>query len=189
MNLLYRKCLLKAALAWAGSLVLLLVAYMLVLGPQRSSKGLIENQLVQKRRAYESALMTTQDKAVLELNTQIERLQNRLNDFVIEFKDAANLTFDVSRIAGEKKLGLFSLKVEGAGIGTTEFESDYLHENMINVSFTGDFYQFATFLNAMERHRPVVFVDECTVARSDESHSGHQVSMTLTVFVKHEQES
>ena len=184
-----RKYLAKAALVWAGGFVVLLLGYVFVLGPQRNTRALVEHQLAEKKQAYESALIAAQDKTVRELNTQVEALRNRLSDYVIDFENAANLTFDISEIAGENKLGLFRQKVEGGGPNMARSESEYLLENAISVSFTGDFNQFAAFLNAMERHRPVVFVDEFTISRSVKSDSGHPAKMTLTVLVRKERES
>ncbi|GAI49604.1 unnamed protein product, partial [marine sediment metagenome] len=116
-------------------------------------------------------------------------LQERFKDFVINFDNLANLTFDISQIAKEKRLASFSIKgVETRG-GSSIFDSKYLSENHFAVSFTGSFNQFATFLNALERHRPVVFVDKLKITHSRRENSDHKVDMDLAVFVRKQQDS
>ena len=184
MKLIYRKYFAKAALFWAGCFVLLLFVYMLVLAPQQKSKAQIENRLAQKKQTYDLAQKATLPQTGIQLNKEIEKLQNNLEKFVIDFKDSANLTFDISRIASEKKVASFSIKNKNNQPGSAISDCENICENYIDVSFTSSFNQFAAFLNDLERHRPVVFVDKFKITRSQQDNSGHQVKMNLVVFVR-----
>jgi hypothetical protein len=166
---------------------------MLVLAPQKEGKKQIEKQLAEKKQMYENVLKVTQEETKIQLNEQIERLQVDLKDFVIDFEDSANLTFDISQIANEKKVASFSVKTkdkdkEGRGSSATP-DYEYISENHIDVRFTAGFNQFAALLNALERHRPVVFVDRFVIARPKQPGSGNEVSMNLAVFVRKRQGS
>lgn len=185
----YRKHFTTVALVWAGSLILSLFAYMIVLAPQRKSKKQVENHLAETKQMYDSAIKSTQEETKIRLNEEIENLQDRLKDFVIEFEDSANLIFDISRIANEKKVDSFSIKTQEDYRGSTGVELKHLCENRINLSFAGSFNQFATFLNTLERHRPVVFVDNFKITRSKQGNSGHKVNMNLAVFMRKRQDS
>ena len=107
---IYRKYLMGAALIWAACLVLFLLVYMLVLGPQRSSKKRLESEIAKKKQLHESALRAAQEETKIQLNEQIESLRDRLKYFVIDFEDSANLTFDIGQIASEKKVASFNIK-------------------------------------------------------------------------------
>jgi hypothetical protein len=61
---------------------------------------------------------------------------------------------------------------------------DRLSANHIDVRFTGSFLQFAAFLNMLERHRPVVFVDKFEIKRSQQDSLSHKVRMNLAVLVR-----
>ncbi len=185
---IYKRYLKTAALIWAACFTLFFFVYMLVLGPQRSNQRRVENKLTEKKKMYESALKATQKETRIQLDEQIEHLRNRLGDFVIDFEDSANLTFDISQIAGEKKLASFSVKSRDSSKVSAIPNCDYICENHIDVSFTARFPQFATFLNALERHRPVLFVDKFTIssARGD---SSPQANVNLVVFVRKRQDS
>jgi len=189
MSLIYKKYLTKVALIWAGCFALFFLVYMLMLAPQKKSKKQIQKQLAEKKQMYESVLKAAQEETKVQLNEQMERLRNSLEDFVIDFEDSANLTFDIGRIASEKEIASFSIKPQGENKrrDSTIAGYEYIFENHIDVSFTAGFNQFATLLNALERHRPVVFVDKFIIARSKQGNSGHDVTMELAVFVKKQQ--
>ncbi len=183
----HKKYLTTAGLIWAACFVVFLLAYMLVLGPQKNYKNNIENELAEKKQVYESALRAVQKETKIRLNEQIERLQSRLEDFVIDFEDSANLTFDITQIANEKKVASFSSKVKKSGGLSAIPDCKYIRENHIVVSFIGGFNQFATFLNALERHRPVIFVDKFAITRSGQDNSVYRVSLNVAALVKKQQ--
>jgi len=78
-------------------------------------------------------------------------------------------------------------KVKKSGGLSAIPDCKYIRENHIVVSFIGGFNQFATFLNALERHRPVIFVDKFAIARSGQDSSVYQVSLNVAAFVKKQQ--
>jgi len=189
MKPIYRKYFVKTALTWAGCLVLFFFIHIFMLAPQEKSKKQIGKQLAEQKQMYASALKATKQETKIRLNEQIEQLQNALKDFVIDFDDSANLTFDISQIANEKRLASFSIKGKESRGGSSKPKGKHLSENHFGISFTGDFNQFATFLNALERHRPVVFVDKFKITRSRQEDSDHKVNMDLVVLVKKQQDS
>jgi hypothetical protein len=117
------------------------------------------------------------------LYEQIEILENRLKDFVIDFEDSANLTFDISQVANDQKVSSFSIKTKDNRTLSAIPDCSYVFENYLEISFAGGFQQFATFLNALERHRPVLFIDKFTVIHSRTEGTGYQVGMDVTFLV------
>ena len=189
MKPIYKKYVTKAALIWAGCFILFFFIYILMLAPEGKNKKRIEKQLTEKEQMYHLAQKAAQEETKIQLNEQLKYLQERFKDFVINFEDLANLTFDISQIAKEKRLASFSIKGVEARGGSSIFDGKYLSENHFAVSFTGSFNQFATFLNALERHRPVVFVDRLKITHSRLENSDHKVNMDLAVFVRKQQDS
>jgi len=185
----YKKHFTTAALIWAGCLVLLSFVYMLVLSPQNKSKKDIEKQAYEKRQIYNTALKAAQEKTKRAIKKQIEDLESSLARFAIDGEDSANLIFDISQIASEKEVGAFSIGEKSKRRGSEIPGCNYISEHQIDISFTGGFNQFATLLNALERHRPVVFVDSFSISRSDKGDTNHRVGMDLSVFVKKGQDS
>ena len=185
----HKKYLTVVGLIWAGCFILFLFSYIVLLSPQFKHKKSVENQLSEIKHKYETAVKATQEETKIKTNENINKLQNRIKDFVVATEDAANLTFDISQVATEKKVGSFNIKMQENKRGSTAVDLKYLKESQIDVGFEGDFTQFATFLNAMERHRPVVFVDNFKIIRSAMADSNHRVIMKLAVFIGKQQES
>lgn len=171
--------------------MLFFFVHILMLAPQQNSKEWLERQLAGKKQIYSSALKAAQKETKIQLTEQIKHLRNKLNNFVIDFEDSANLTFDISRIANEKEVASFSIKPKSdSGRSTATPEYKYIFESNVDISFlTAEFNQFAALLNALERHRPVIFVDRFAITRSGKSGSDHQVNMSLAVFVRKKQDS
>lgn len=191
MKSVYRKYFTKVALVWTGCFILFFFVYMLMLAPQKNSKEQLKKQLEEKKQMYNSALKATQKETQIQLNEQIEHLRNKLKDFVIDFEDSADLTFDISQIANAKEVASFSVETSRKDNSRDPTMSDkYIFESHIDISFsTADFNQFAALLNALERHRPVIFVDRFAITRSYKSGSDRQVNMSLAVFVRKIQDS
>jgi hypothetical protein len=191
MKSVYREYFTKVALIWAGCLILFFFVYMLVLAPQKNSKEQLKKQLEEKKQIYNSALKATQKETQIQLNEQIEHLRNKLKDFVIDFEDSADVTFDISQIANAKEIASFSIETSKRDGSRDPTMSDkYIFESHIDISFsTSDFNQFAALLNELERHRPVIFVDRFAITRSLKGGSERQVNMSLAVLVRKIQDS
>ncbi|MHC4645448.1 MAG: GspMb/PilO family protein [Planctomycetota bacterium] len=183
MKPIYRKYSKRAALIWAGCLVLFLVAYFLLLGPQNGSRKLVEQQLAEKRQIYETAQKAAQKETKARLNKQVEQLQSKLNDFVFDYEYSANLTFDISQMATDKQVGSFSIKGKDSRNEPTGAECQYISETYMTVGFVGTFNEFAAFLNTLERHRPVVFVDRFSIESPKKKDADPKVNMDLAVIV------
>lgn len=185
----YKRYFVTAALIWAACLVLFLLVYILALRPQKDVQQRTENRLAEKKQLYESALQASQKETKIQLNEQIASLRDRLKDFVIDFEDSANLTFDISKIANEKNVASLSIKGNDKKRISEIPDCNYIGEGHIDIGFSAGFNQFATFLNALERHRPVLFVDQFTITGSRQDKSGYQVSLKVAVYVKKPQAS
>lgn len=183
----HRKYLTTAGIVWAGCLVVFLIVYVLILGPQRNYNKRVESELAEKKQVYEFAVKAAQEETKIRLNEQIESLRSRLGDFVIDFEDSANLTFDISQIASKKKIVSFSIKNKDSKGIVAIPDCSYIFENQININFTGGFNQFAAFLNALERHRPVIFVDKFMI-NCPQNDSSYTVSLNAVALVKKQQD-
>ncbi len=181
---IHKKYITKAAIVWAACLVLFLLAYIMVLRPQHVSEKRLDKALAEKKRLYESAQRAAEEATRAQLNEQIKQLRDRLHDFVIEFEDSANLTFDIGQIASEKKVTTFSVKGKENRPTSAVPDCNAISESHMDVSFVSGFYQFATFVNALERHKPVLFVNEFTITRSNQNDAAYEVTLDVAAFVK-----
>ena len=187
MKPIHKKYLTTVSLIWSAFAVLFIIAYLFLLAPQRKAKKQIEQQLAEKEKIYNSAREMAQEETKIKLNEQVKSLQNTLKDFVIDFEDSANLTFDISQIANERNVDSLSIKTRDKQKRRTATKStlEYIQENHTDISFTASFNQFAALLNALERHRrPVIFVDNFSIMHSRKNITGNEAAMNISFFVK-----
>ena len=100
----YKKYIMTSGIIWAACLVLSVLIYFLVLGPQNRTRKRIKSELEDKKQKYEFAQNSAKEETKIRLYKQIEDLHNKLDFFVIDFEDSANLSFDISQIASDKKV-------------------------------------------------------------------------------------
>jgi hypothetical protein len=178
-----------AALAWVCCFLLFMLIYIILVAPQRKNKGEISQQLAEKKKTLEAVLKISQKDAQSQLNEQMEQWRSKLKGYVANPEELAILTFDLGQIANDIKVESFSVKAQDNSKGLEIPGCQYIGVNQINISFKADFSKFAAFLNAAERHRPVIFVDKFTISHVTPEDLTCLVNMDLSVYVKRPQGS
>lgn len=189
MQSIYTKYFKTAALTWAACLFLFCLAYTVLLAPQRKEKKRVEAEFDEKKQLLESIEELTHEETRIRLNKQVQQLRDKLDDFVTDSEGSADLTFDISQIASDKEVDSFSIKSKDKRGGPQMPDSQHISPRHIGVGFTARFNQFAAFINALERHRPVVFVDRFKITRSKQENSANKASADLTVLVRTKEQS
>jgi Tfp pilus assembly protein PilO len=180
----YKKYLMMMAVVWGAAFVLFVVAYFLVIAPQLKIKAKLVNEASEKQKASAMAVNAAQEENKKKMSEEVEQLKTRLYDYAADFENSANMTLDISRIAADKQVTEFTVKAGGQSKEPGSTEPKNIRENPIEISFVSDFRQFASFLNTLERHRPVVFVDRFKVSRGNEGAASNKVDMDLSIFVR-----
>ncbi len=187
----YKNYLTITAIAWAACLLPFIAAYMILLKPQANNKRYFEKKLIERKQEHEAAERAAEGQTKIELDKQIAQFRERLSDFVIDFENAADLKFDIAQIAREKQVASLSV---GSGkkrkiSKKTVSDSNSIYESHIEISFVSGFNQFASFVNSLERHRPVFFVHAFKIARSNQDKSAYTVTLDVRALVRRPQET
>jgi hypothetical protein len=183
MKLIRKKYFRATALSWTVCFIPFLLAYLLVLAPQQRVKAQTEKQLAEIELVHNAARKAASRKAKIQLNQELEKLRKRFKDFVFDLEESANLTFDISQLSNNVQVASFSIRTVPGNTSSTTPDFDYVLEKRIVVDFTASFDRFATFLNALERRQPVVFVDKFTMTRPKGHDSRLEINMELVVLV------
>ncbi|MBN1457763.1 MAG: hypothetical protein JW912_07925 [Sedimentisphaerales bacterium] len=183
MKNINKKSLQKAICVWAGCTMVFMLVYLSIIAPQAKSKSQVEEKLNEMASAYESARNSAKEKIRNVMQEKIEELHSRLSRYTVDAEDSADLTFNISRIANEKKITSFSIKNNDILAS-----KDNISESSIDLTFKASFDQFASLLNSLERHNPIVFVDRFKIVRSDVSSSDNRITVNLSVFVNKQQD-
>lgn len=187
MKRIYKKYFKTVGVIWTVCLVSFVLLYVLLLSPQMRNYKVLKAKLAEAENAYNLTVNSTSLDSLQKLKDQVEQLRIRMKDFVIDFSDTPNLTFDISQIAKEKQVASFSIKDRSSGKNSEIPNCDNISEKQVEIRFEAGFNQFAGFLNALERHRPVIFIDEFMIKRPSEGSAGNEIEMNLSVFVTKQQ--
>ena len=171
-------------IVWAASLVLFAVVYYIAIAPQLKVKNQVLAESAEKQKMFESALTAANEDNKKKLAGEVGELKARLLNYVSEYEESANLTFSISRIAADKQVGDFTVRTSEQARGQDALAANNLQENHIEVAFASDFLRFASFLNALERHQPVIFVDRFKMLRGDRNGTPNKADMNLSYFVR-----
>lgn len=173
------------AAVWGGTVPLLIVLYLLLLVPQNRRLRQLQVELEEKKLAFTGAEAAATEQARAERNQRIDKLRQKLGTFVAEPDQLDELTFSIRRIATEAQVEGFAIK---EGMRSSYLapmpDGEHIAHGSTNIAFASTFDRFASLVNSLERHRPVVFVEELTISIPPQTAALPQVEMVLTFFVR-----
>ena len=185
----YKKYLTNIAIVWMVFFALVLFAYFIFIRPQGKIRYHLEKELSEKKQIYADARSAARDETKKRMDAELDELGKQLGELVIDSDASGNLIFDISQIASEKNVSSFSIKTQDSG-DTHEIPGCLnIGDSRINISFVSDFNRFASLLNELERHQPVVFIETFSIRRDQKSSLKNEVSMGVSVLVKKRQDS
>ena len=171
-----------AALIWSCCFIVFLLVFLLVLSPLSRHRTQVESEFKKVKSDADSALLASEEETKIRLNEQIQDLNDTLGNFVIESENTSNLIYQISGISNEIELKAFQITPTGQNISAFD-NCKYISGQLYQVGFIASFNQFATFLNALERYRPVIFIDTFLITRSRQGENSHTVDMQLAILV------
>ncbi len=179
----YKKYLKVSALILIVCLAAFVLLYFLLISPQNETQRNIETRLMQCKQEYNLAKIASKEENQALIREEIGNLKNRLSNFVLDNKNAADLTFDISQIANECELSSFSIQSSDVERISESSDPNNVFQKSIKVSFIAGFEDFAYFLNTLERHKPVLFVNKFMLSRQNNSNANYQVTVDLAALV------
>ncbi len=184
----YKKYFRIAALIWSFCLVIFAMVYFLVISPGYYKRNEIEREFTQNQKDYDFAQQAGQEESKNRIKNEIENLQNNLDNYVLDYKQAADLTFDITRIANECKISSFNIQNRDVQNDMASDDPNNIFEKHFKVSFTAGFLEFARFLNMLERHQPVLFIDDFLLSRQSRDNTAYEVTLEITALILKQEE-
>ncbi len=176
--------LLMMVLAWGPCLLVAAAAYAMFLRPQQEHRKALEVRVAECKEQYAQAVLAAKEKNHDALTRQVETLHSRVRDFVVSPEDAPNLSLQIGEMANEVKLESFGIRPAANRGPEAPAGSEYVAEQRMDMTFSADFRRFAAFLNGLERHRPVLFVEAFTISRPADQKGEPQIGMELAVLME-----
>lgn len=175
------------ASVWLPCLALAAAFYMSILRPQRLHIRELAARLEETKRQYAAAHLATTSTNETQAAQVVEKLRSRVADFCVEPELAPNLAFEIVQLASNMGIAFSTMSPQSSRGSASGPVCDRIMEKRIGIGFASPFHEFATLLNALERHRPIVFVESFAIGRSPLPSSDPQARMELAVLVERPQ--
>jgi len=169
---------------WAVSVIVLGGIYFLLYTPQKIELLQVKSQGTESQTALKQAQLAAQDQTKAKQKQRCEEVSQLISGFSTQQDAVTELVFEIGRIANELRLSEFSSKNHKQQNSSTVGKSKLVSEVWLNVDFQATFEQFAQFVNRLECHNPVVFVEEVSLRRGSQSIKGHKVSLQLSFLAE-----
>ena len=176
------KYLKTVAFVWSCCIVVFVLVFLLILLPHSKKKIYFESEYRKIEGDAVEAFLAHQEQTKNRLNEHIDKLNERLGDFVIDPGSTSNLTYEISGISNEIGLSSFQVAPMSESVAALE-DCQYVSGQLYYVSFTASFSKFAAFINALERYKPFIFVDTFSITRSRQDNLDHDVQIQLAILV------
>lgn len=173
---------------WASAVVFVGGGYLLLYQPQAIELAQVQKQYTESQSELEQARLAARDQTKEKMKQQYEETDRLISEFSTGQEKMTEVVFQIGQIANDLRLAEFSSKNEKKNDQSTVGKSETLDEGWFNVEFFATFNQFAEFINRLERHCPVVFVEEIGFRRGTSQSKGHAVSLRLSFLAEKEAE-
>ena len=172
------------AAVWAVSVVILGGGYALLYAPQQTELLQVKNQCDESQTSLEQSQLAAQDQTKAKQKQQCEEVGQLISGFSTQQDTVTELVFEIGRIANELRLSEFSSKDQKQKNYSTVGKSKLVSEVWLDVEFQATFEQFAQFVNRLECHNPVVFVEEVSFRRGQQDTHEHKASLQLSFLAE-----
>ena len=174
----------KVAVVWDICALALMVFYMGVVFPAQRSARQVNRRLDEITGRYEEACEFVRGKHLEEMRRQVDLLRAELGKYLVSRDEARDNASGISRIAEQAGIKGYSTRYRNSSLIEELDNCLHVGASCVNISWTGDFEQFARLVNELERHRPVVFVDGFLISRPDNpAAEGCQIELSLVILV------
>ncbi|MBN1764862.1 MAG: hypothetical protein JW860_06360 [Sedimentisphaerales bacterium] len=184
MDPIYKRYIKTVAVIWTVCFCLFIVFYTLALLPQEDELIEISSKHEKARRNYEQAQSIASDLSRDKLSDQVKELKLVLSDYITDFNVISNEIFRINKMMGEIELGSFKSSSKPITNYKNFPNCSQVGEIPFEFNFTCDFPLFVEIINLLERHKPIVFVDQFEIIRSPDNNKGHKVKISLSLFTR-----
>ncbi len=173
----------KVAVIWGLCAFAVMAFYLGVVFPAQRSAQEVSRCLDEMTRRYEEAGEFVRSRCLEEMRRQVVLLRAELEKYLVSSDAARDSTSRISQIAQRAGIKGYSTRYRNSSSVAELDNCLHVGASWVNISWKGDFEQFARLVNELERHRPVVFVDGFLISRSDKAGPGCQIELSLIILV------
>lgn len=167
-NSMWKKYALVAGGTWGLWLALTAIVYFLLLGPQNTLLAKLRKDFVSSNEEYSLAQMAGRPETQNCLEQKAQTLRQKTAYFLVPQDNPGGLILQISQLAARHQLQDFTSRVISSP-GSKKTDKSKITEAWMELNFSGNFPQIASFINSLERNEPVVFIENIIINRGKEA--------------------
>jgi hypothetical protein len=157
---------------WVVGLAALLVFHFAFVTRQAQVVKACRQQVIAKADWFtflKGARSTREQERLAETQKELER---QYGDFVFSGEQMNQLDFELRALAEKNNLSEFSARHGGTATKIVATPLKQIAQRDLILSFNGTFPDFLRFVNELERHQPILIVDQFTLRTGNQKESG-----------------
>jgi hypothetical protein len=169
---------------WGPWLLLSIGFYTMVLSPQAERLKKVHQELAASNDRVSIARLASQADTQQRQMNLLAELQQRIDDFLVPAGKQDKVLFEITRLANTLGLSEYAGKTREEVWNAENAEQAKLKRIWQTITFRGTFQQFASFVNALERSRPAVFVESAAIERSRQDSKLHSAKLLVSFLIQ-----
>jgi hypothetical protein len=167
---------------WLACCMPSVLLYIMAVAPQNKILKQLKLQVAEKTETYTFLKGAKGQGQQAKINTDFEDLRQYFSDFVLSGNDLSNLDLMLGQISLKNRFDSFSSKSMDDLKNDKVDNFKYIGERRLKLSFLTDFRSLCTFVNELERHQPIIFIDQFSLTSDSTNDSLPLAGMELAVF-------
>ena len=178
------KLVVRFLIAWLMGLVALAIFHFAVVVPKSRTLADCRQRVADKAQRLTFLRNARSQRQQQRVRMEQEDREQQYREFVFDTNDLNRLDFLIRDLAEGHGLADFSGRTVGttASVGGTELKR--IAQRNVVLSFRCGFGQLVRFINQLERHQPVIFVDQFTVRAATGEESGLDCDMECSILYR-----
>ena len=172
------------AVTWMPCLAVAIGFCLLVVRPQFVRAKQLQERLEVIEGQYEIAQTAAKKEDQDRMIRAVEALRSRVSVFAVEMEMVPDLVLEIAKLADDTGVESFTMRPRGKQGLDMLSDCDLIGEKCIDINFSSSFARFATVLNALERHQPVLFVESFSINNMRLQSSEPHVDIALAMLVE-----
>ncbi len=157
------RTLISLVAAWVLCLAALVIFHVAYVMPHERTLAEYRRETRAKSDRFDLLTRAKSPAEQEQLKARAAALERQYSDFVFGADEAARLDFAIRAIADRNGLQDFSARRASITTSVGGVKLKQLAQSELIISFNGDFRSMLRFANDLERHEPVVFINQFTI--------------------------
>lgn len=172
------------AIVWAVCIGVFVLGTVFFGGPLSAALEQSRRNLQESQEKLAFAQNAQKSETKQRTKERLVKVQESLNAFSCPAATESTLIFQIGQLAHTLQLKQFTSRFPDNAPEHILEKSERISESWLTVEFVADYLSLAAFINSLERHEPVLFVESIHLRRSEENDEDASVKMNLSYLIR-----